>query len=260
MGSIPYSQSRESYSATSAISNESNPYAQMAAEGATGPFLECGWAKMALNGTSEIQNSSTTNTAGNSFAVEAYEIVAAAGGTNDTALGTGAREVTVWYMDGNWAIQSKAVAMNGTTPVAVASMLFPIYMEVTKAGAFGANEKELSLDVAGVSTTKRPLYIGGFIGKSENARIAVPAGWQAKISYIGSTVASTTPNFNLTVNTFSGISESAYRPVLNVTGGQLEAGLPWEVVIPEKRLVSFVGSTASSLDVNVFWKVTFEKA
>jgi hypothetical protein len=60
---------------------------------------------------------------------------------NDTAAGTGARSVTINYLDTNFVLKSTTVTMNGTTPVAtgVADIAFIESIVVASVGSVGGN-------------------------------------------------------------------------------------------------------------------------
>lgn len=76
---------------------------------------------------------------------EAWEIVS--DNANDTAAGTGARQVFIQYLDTDYKIQNETVILNGTTPVPLVGTdaFRPEVTVVTAVGSTGFNEGKIDI-------------------------------------------------------------------------------------------------------------------
>jgi hypothetical protein len=73
---------------------------------------------------------------------------------NDSATGTGARTVTIHYLDALGGAHSQVVTLDGTTPVSLVNANYATIVSIliTTAGSFGANEGSLTLTTASAAT------------------------------------------------------------------------------------------------------------
>lgn len=105
----------------------------------------------------------------------AMEVVSSS--ANDTAAGTGARTVTISYLDGTYAAQSVTLSLNGTTPVALPGTIMRVNsLRVATSGTFGgSNLGNISVRFAGgAGATYAYLRIGN--GLARSSLYTVPAG------------------------------------------------------------------------------------
>lgn len=108
-------------------------------------------------------------------AATALEVVSSS--ANDTAAGTGARTIVVAGLDASWNEVTKAVILNGTTPVAIAAPnLYRVQlMSITSAGSGRVNAGDITLRDAGAGTTRGVISAG--YGISRQAQYTVPLGY-----------------------------------------------------------------------------------
>lgn len=95
---------------------------------------------------------------------------------SDAAAGTGVRTVDIDYLDTNYAIQSEAVTLNGTTPVnTVATNILRVNnFHAMSAGSTGAAVGNISLtSVGGATTYSRITALGNY---ARQCIYTVPAG------------------------------------------------------------------------------------
>ena len=107
---------------------------------------------------------------------EPLEIVSSAAG--DTAAGAGAQNVKVTYIDAsNNIVQSAAINLNGTTPVAAGfTAIEPLWMEVSAVGtAGGVAAGNIVLRVVSGAVEIEQVSAGG--NRSLSARAMVPTGY-----------------------------------------------------------------------------------
>jgi len=92
---------------------------------------------------------------------------------NDIAAGTGAREVTVTGIDGNWDAVTETIALNGLTPVTLSTNLLRVnLMDIGECGSSGTNEGDI--DILHSPTVLGRIDIG--LGRSKSAVLSVPNG------------------------------------------------------------------------------------
>jgi len=105
---------------------------------------------------------------------EQWELVSTS--VNDTAAGTGARTVTVFYLDDNHVRQEEIVALNGTTAVAmVATNAFrPRSIVVATAGDSDENEGDITLQVSSAGNPRNIALTGN--NNDQDCHYTVPAG------------------------------------------------------------------------------------
>jgi hypothetical protein len=105
---------------------------------------------------------------------------------NDTALGTGAREITITGLDASWNEQVITVAMNGTAPVAVPGTWLRVYRAaVSGSGTYatataGSHAGDVTIRGTGAGATWAIIAVtdSGFpAGQTEIAAYTVPAGF-----------------------------------------------------------------------------------
>lgn len=96
---------------------------------------------------------------------------------SDTVAGSGARTVTINYLDASYAAQSVTLSMNGTTPVALPGTIMRVNsLRVASSGTFGgSNAGDISVRLAGGGgATFSYLRIGN--GLARTSLFTVPAG------------------------------------------------------------------------------------
>lgn len=93
---------------------------------------------------------------------------------NDTAAGTGARTVTIAYLDANYVAASITLTMNGTTPVAVGVPILRINNMIhASAGSNEINVGNISLrTVGGAGATWS--YMKAGVGVAQSSLLTVP--------------------------------------------------------------------------------------
>lgn len=111
---------------------------------------------------------------------------------NDTAAGTGAREVTVYGLDASFNEISEAVATNGTTAVTTTASFIRVNKTVvTSAGSYGGNNVgEITTRVSGGGVTQCHILAG--FGEDTGSHYTVPAG---KTAYVVSALPSVNNSF-----------------------------------------------------------------
>jgi hypothetical protein len=114
---------------------------------------------------------------------EALEIVSTS--ANDTAAGTGARTVTITYIDAQNTIgaqvTSAAITLNGTTPVALGASIRALaiqWAEAATVGSGGVAAGDITIrNVAAPTTIYEQINAGG--NRSLSGRYMVPVGYSA---------------------------------------------------------------------------------
>jgi len=107
--------------------------------------------------------------------------------SNDTALGTGAREITISFLDVNYDEQFEVIALNGTTPVLLTAT--DAFRTVTAiitgagntAGNLGGAIGTITVQVAGGGNLRHQIDIGD--NRSFNSHRTVPNGKTAWLIY-----------------------------------------------------------------------------
>jgi hypothetical protein len=107
---------------------------------------------------------------------ESFEMVSSS--ANDTAAGTGTRQVHVIYADTNGDMQDTIVTMNGVTPVALTgiSATFIYGIEAHSGGSSEVSAGNIDLRLAGGGAIRARIVAGG--NKSLAARFMVPRGFE----------------------------------------------------------------------------------
>lgn len=106
-------------------------------------------------------------------AAETWEILSTS--ANDTAAGTGARQVLVNYLDDQYIERSTIVALNGTTPVTLNTDHFrPNGAVVIESGSSKFNEGDITIRDAGTTNPRQTILVG--FSASEDTHFTVPAG------------------------------------------------------------------------------------
>lgn len=112
---------------------------------------------------------------------EALEVISAgASAANDdgSPVGTGARTVTVVYIDPTLgAVTTETVTMNGTTAVALTDTTVSrvLDMFVATAGSSGTNEGAITIRVAGAGANRMTIPAGH--GRAAPGRFTIPTGY-----------------------------------------------------------------------------------
>lgn len=104
---------------------------------------------------------------------------------NDTAAGTGAREITVIGLDSNWNEVSQTVTTNGTTPVSLGTNLIRLHRwYVSSSGTYatasaGSHAGTLTIRAAGAGATWSTIPITPLpLGQSQIGAYTVPIGYK----------------------------------------------------------------------------------
>lgn len=111
---------------------------------------------------------------------ETWEIVGSSG--NDTSAGTGARTVSVTYLDDTFTLQTETLTMNGTTPVVFAASDAFRFRSATvlTAGSLGFNDGPITIRVSGGGASRGSIdyslaYLRG-MNESFTSHYTVEAG------------------------------------------------------------------------------------
>ena len=179
---------------------------------------------------------------------------------NDTAAGSGAREVTVIGLDANWAEVSQTVTTNGTSAVALGTNLLRLYRwYVSSSGTYATSATAshagtLTIRAAGGGATWSKITVSPFpMGQSQIGVYTIPLGKTAYIIgghvYVSSTKAVDVlifqrPNANDVTAPYSG----GMRLVSQWAG--VTGYIPIEPAAPRGRFVGpcdigFMGKTAT---------------
>ena len=141
--------------------------------------ITCGSANVGNAGFTDIWDDATVQVL--PTAAETLEIVS--DNANDTAAGTGAREVTLFGgLDANYdPLPPEVVTLNGLTPVVLTgSYLRTRSMRITDSGASRTNEGTITLQVTGGGGAVRQKIRPDF-GVSCSSHYTVPAGKTAQL-------------------------------------------------------------------------------
>ena len=116
---------------------------------------------------------------------ESLEILSAS--SDDSANGTGAQQVQVTGLDGNWGIQNETVTLDGTSAVSLTKTFLRVYrMRVVRRGTYTAsNLGNITLRVASGGATRAQIRYDatfGGQGSTEMSHYSVPAGYNAYLT------------------------------------------------------------------------------
>lgn len=118
--------------------------------------------------------------------------------TNDTAAGSGAREITIEGLDSNWDEASEAVATNGTSASTATSTSFIRVNRtyVSAAGTYnGANEGTITTRISSAGATQSIIELVGAsnrgVGQSTQAFYTIPDGYKGWLTGVEMYVEST---------------------------------------------------------------------
>jgi hypothetical protein len=173
--------------------------------------------------------------------------------TDDASAGTGARTVYISGLDGNYAVVSETVTLNGQTAVNTTnSYLYVNSFYVVTAGSGGANAGNINAGT-GVVTAGVPAVLYDIIATGYNSRTTahycVPAGYTAYINVgnftAGQATGSTAVTGFLKQHGPDGIVRVGAVSTLNNGSVQYDFSYPYRV--PEKNCI---GATAIGAAVN----------
>jgi hypothetical protein len=137
------------------------------------------WSKIGYTPTMTTVESDLWSKAGVvNFPAAAMQMsVVSTDNTNDKASGTGALEVTIGYLDANYAEQSTVVILNGTTQVDTTptNILRVNSFRVTKAGTAGKAAGSITLSDKATRAIVYSFITAGFT-RARNSAYTVPAG------------------------------------------------------------------------------------
>jgi len=182
---------------------------------------------------------------------ESWEIVS--DDAADAAAGTGARSALITYLDDEFILQSAVVALNGTTPVAIAANCFRHQSTlVISAGSGQTNAGRLTIQVAGGGAARA--NIAPATSASRQASFTIPAGYSLLLS---------STNYLVGRGSGPGVSATIAAYVYLATGVRLlgldftisEPGVPIDVnggiVVNEKATLEVRVNSVSHNDVDV---------
>jgi hypothetical protein len=109
--------------------------------------------------------------------------IAAGGDANDTAAGTGAREITMRFLDGTGNIVEEAVATNGISAslgTATAGRRI-LSAWVSKVGTYGGSNIG-TITIENVTTNQIVAFIPIGIGATQLSQFTVPVGWTGVVT------------------------------------------------------------------------------
>jgi len=172
---------------------------------------------------------------------------------NDIAGGTGTRAIRVTYIDtSNNLVTSADIAMNGTTPVALAFKANMIlWMESSVVGANSVAAGNIVLRIAGAGATHEQITAGG--NRSLSSHFMVPAGYTGYLADWGATsVGNATQDVRLRATVRSGDRSLGTAYIFQsvdflAAGGDGGEELPW-LVCPALSRIKI--STLPSATVN----------
>jgi hypothetical protein len=105
---------------------------------------------------------------------------------NDTAAGTGAREIFIEYLDANFVFQTGVVVTNAGTQASTFSGIRLIRAWVTDCGTYGGTNENL-VTIAGTTSGNDYAFIEANEGQTQNTQYCVPAGKTAYILNVSMT-------------------------------------------------------------------------
>jgi len=108
-------------------------------------------------------------------AEESWELVSA--DANDTAAGTGAREVTIGYLDGDYVEQQAVVATNGgTVATGITDGFRLLKARVTAVGSGAENAGNITIQATGGGNPRGQINAGDTSNESQHGHYTIPAG------------------------------------------------------------------------------------
>jgi len=184
----------------------------------------------------------------------------ASSSANDTSAGTGARTVYIEGVDGDFAVKSEVVTLNGQTEVNTTHEYLAInQMTVMTVGSTGHNEGNINIGT-GTVTAGVPAVLFDLIGVSNNQRTTghytVPAGYtgylmQGQFS-AGQKSGSTSVTGKLKITTPDNITRVGAISTLNNGTADYMFDLPFPIY--EKTCVgaTAIGSSANNSVASMF--------
>lgn len=217
----------------------SNPFAHGSyfgtVDGKTAKVFHIKGRRAGFNSTSTLQDvaeflGTTVDLMPELTGAESLEVVSTSAA--DSAAGTGTRTVKITYLDGsNNMVQSEAITLNGTTPVALGFTAKFIYgMEAASGGSSETSVGNVILRIAGGGAAQEQISAGE--NSSLSCRFIVPSGYTAYVSdWQISSIGGQTMDVKLraTVNPFD--RSLALRYAVQDTGfistNSLNSPIPW---------------------------------
>lgn len=136
------------------------------------------------------------NTALYAYLTTAEQLKVSSSSANDTALGTGARTVTLIGLDANWLEISETITMNGVAAVTTAASFIRIYRAYVETCGTGLTNAGLITITNNAGTVQQCVITAGD-GQSLMAVWTVPAG---KVAYMVGGTTSTDSNKGMTAS------------------------------------------------------------
>lgn len=140
--------------------------------------------------------------------------IAAGGNSNDTADGSGAREITVEGLDENWNLATETIATNGASVSSATSTTFIRLFRafVSEVGSYGASSPAADISVENTGSTELIIIPQGD-GQSQHAQYTIPAGKTGYLAKLEVAVAApaTTCDFRLFVRSGANNTADTFR-------------------------------------------------
>jgi len=225
----------EGCSTSEAVYTISEPYFTLIAEGAIAghsPVSRFGYNGAVGSATEDIWLGSAPYV----FPSSAQQMQLVSTSTQDSTSGTGARTVTVFYLDQNYIERTEIVAMNGTSAVlTVALNILRVNEFMTKTvGSSNATVGQITISAIGGSPNFRYIFPG--FNRSRGAHYTVPAGKTLYINHWTVCVG------GLNANNFARLT---FRSTYNDVNG---VQLPTEFFVPQAEILTPNGVVEKHFD------------
>lgn len=187
-------------------------------------------------------------------AAGSLEIVSAS--ADDAAAGTGARTVTIDFLDANYVESSVTVTLNGTTAVAISGTWFRINgATVITAGSGRVNAGDITIRDAGAGATRSIMPAGAGILKQ--SIFTVPAAHTLCLTALVHSINRPTSVRDATITAFirTVTSTVLLTADISVDGNPVFLPLNTPFIVPEKTSFGFrcVYVSASNTDLTSAW-------
>ena len=175
---------------------------------------------------------------------------------NDTLLGTGARQVTVFGLDGSYVLQSENVDLDGTSDAPTANSYIMIYrLRVIAAGSGGANAGTITATAVTDATVTAQISVGK--NQTLMTIFQVPAATTFLLySYTGILLkepASGAASFSLLIKPFGQVWQTRHMGAVRADGSSyVPHNFHPPIAYPEKTLIK-IGDVDVSANNTAFF-------
>jgi len=176
--------------------------------------------------------------------------------TADTALGTGARTVTINGLNDAYDEVSQTVSLNGTSAVSIPTPLYRINGAlVVTTGSGNVNAGTLTIRDAGGGTTRALISVGH--GTTQQSEYTTPAGYTLQVITLVSCINRPTSTRDATLATYIANPNGSYRLPFeySVNGQPFALPILPGVIVPEKTdfgiRCTYVSTT--NTDITAAW-------